>query len=215
MWSENYKGFAPERPTRHHTHVTASKELELEVTLRAEDVRAGLLRTVLRQTRLARLWPIWLGLTAGMAVYALQTAIALHSVPLPLLVFALSLAAVGLGGLWFVGRLGDRMFASLPSPGASWRFSPRGIALRSGGVSQLLPWPELRYELREERLLLHPTPSTFHVLPFAGLSVAQRTDVQAWLETHAKPVPQPRRPWLPPLIALTLGILTALFLRTR
>jgi hypothetical protein len=195
--------------------VSASKELELDVTLRAEDVRAGLLRTVLRQTRLARLWPIWLGLTAGMAVYALQTAIAFHSVPVPLLVFALSLAGVGLGGLWLVGRLGDRMFQSLPSPGANWRFSTRGIALRSGGVSQLLAWPELRYELREERLLLHPTPSTFHVLPFAGLSVAQRTDVQAWLEANAKPVPQPRRPWLPPLIALTLGILTALFLRTR
>ena len=78
-----------------------------------------------------------------------------------------------------------------------------------------MPWPEVRYELREERLLLHPTPSTFHVLPFTGLSVAQRTDVKAWLEANAKPIPQPKRPWLLPLVALTLGILTALFLRTR
>ena len=85
--------------------MTASSELLLNVTLRAEDVRAGLLRTVLRQTRLARLWPIWLGLTAGMLVYALQTAIAFHSVPTPLLVFALALGSVGLGGLWFVSRL--------------------------------------------------------------------------------------------------------------
>lgn len=185
------------------------------MTLRAEDVRAGLLRTVLRQTRLARLWPIWLGLIAGMLAYALQTAIAFHSVPTPLLVFALALAGVGLFGLWFVTRLGDRMFRSLASPVAQWRFSTRGIALRSGGATQLLPWPEVRYELREGHLLLHPTPSTFHVLPFAGLSVAQRTDVQAWLEANAKAIPKPRRPWLAPLIALTLGILTALFLRTR
>lgn len=195
--------------------MTASKELELNVELRAEDVRAGLLRTVLRQTRLARLWPIWLGLTAGMAVYALQTAIAFHSVPAPLLVFALSLAAVGLGGLWFVSRLGDRMFRSLPSPRAQWRFSTRGVSLRSAGATQQMAWADVRYEWRDERLLFHPTPSTFHVLPFAGLSAAQRTDVKAWLDANGTAIPQPKRPWLLPLVALALGILTAVFLRTR
>lgn len=195
--------------------MTASKELVLDVTLRAEDVRAGLLRTVLRQTRWARLWPIWLGLMAGLVVYAIQTAIAFRSVPTPLLVFALALAGVGLGGLWLISRLGDQMFRGLPSSTAQWRFSPRGVDLRSGGGAQRMPWTDVRYELREDRLLLHPTPTTFHVLPFAGLSVAQRTDVQAWLEANAKAIPQPRRPWLPPLIALTLGVFTAVFLRTR
>lgn len=195
--------------------MNASKELELDVTLRAEDVRAGLLRTVVRQTRWARLWPIWLGLMAGLVVYAVQTAIAFRSVPTPLLLFALTLAAVGLGGLWLISRLGDQMFQGLPSPAARWHFSTRGVDLHSGGATKRLPWAELRYELRDERLLLHPTPTTFHVLPFAGLSVAQRTDVQAWLEANAKPIPQPKRPWLPPLVALTLGIFTAVFLRTR
>lgn len=215
MAPENYQGFAQEGPLRHQLPVNSSQELQLDVTLRAEDVRAGLLRTVLRQTRWARLWPIWLGLTAGLVAYAIQTAIAFRSVPTPLLVFALALASVGLGGLWLISRLGDQMFRGLPSSAAHWRFSTRGVDLRSGGATQRMPWAELRYELRDERLLLHPTPTTFHVLPFASLSVAQRTDVQAWLEAHAKPVPQPRRPWLPPLIALTLGVFTAVFLRTR
>ena len=48
-----------------------------------------------------------------------------------------------------------------------------------------------------------------------GQTPNRRKSAPAWLEANAKPVPQPRRPWLPPLIALTLGILTALFLRTR
>jgi hypothetical protein len=195
--------------------VTASKELELQVTLRPEDVRAGLLRTVLRQTRWVRLWPIWLGLLAGLLVYAVQTALAFRTVPTPLAVFALSVAGVGLGGMWLISRLGDQMFEGLPSPSARWRFSTRGVDLHSGGGTQHMPWSELRYELREERLLVHPTPTTFHVLPFAGLSVAQRTDVQAWLETHGTAIPLPRRPWLPPVIALALGVLTAVFLRTR
>ncbi|MEZ4325237.1 MAG: hypothetical protein R3B40_08485 [Polyangiales bacterium] len=195
--------------------MSASRELQLSVTLRPEDVRAGLLRTVLRQTRLARLWPIWLGLTAGMVVYAIQTAVMLGSVPTVLAVFALVLAGTGLGGLWLISRLGDRMFHALPSPAATWRFSLAGVVLASQGHETLLAWPELRYELREERALVHPTPTTFHVLPFAGLSASQRTDVVAWLEAHAKTVPQPKRPWLPPLVALTLGVLTALFLRTR
>lgn len=195
--------------------MTTSKELDLQVTLRPEDVRAGLLRTVLRQTRWARLWPIWLGLSVGLVVYAIQTAIAFRTVPTPLLVFALSVLGVGAGGLWLISRLGDQMFRGLPSPSARWRFSTRGVDLSSGGGSQRMPWSELRYELRDERLLVHPTPTTFHVLPFAGLSVAQRTDVQAWLETHGKAIPQPKRPWLPPVIALGLGVLTAVFLRTR
>lgn len=195
--------------------VSEPKRLELAVTLRPEDVRAGLLRTVLRQTRLARLWPIWLGLTAGMVAYALQTAVALRSVPTPLALFALALAGTGLGGLWLIARLGDRMFDALPSPMATWHFTLEGVQLTSGGQRTRLPWSELRYELRDERALLHPTPTTFHVLPFVGLSAAQRTDVVAWLCDHGKPVPQPKRPWLAPLIALTLGVLTALFLRTR
>jgi hypothetical protein len=195
--------------------VSAAKHLELAITLRAEDVRAGLLRTVLRQTRLARLWPIWLGLTVGMMVYAVQSAVMLGSVPTVLAIFALALAGTGLGSLWLVTRLGDRMFLALPSPDATWRFGLDGISLASAGHKTLLTWPSLRYELRDDRALLHPTPTTFHVLPFAGLSAAQRTDVVAWLATHAKTTPQPKRPWLAPLVALTLGVLTAVFLRTR
>jgi hypothetical protein len=195
--------------------VDLPKHLELAITLRAEDVRAGLLRTVLRQTRLARLWPIWLGLTGGMTVYAVQTAVMLGSVPTALAVFALALAGTGLGGLWLVTRLGDRMFTGLPSPDATWRFSLDGISLASAGQETHLTWPSLRYELREDRALLHPTPTTFHVLPLTGLSARQRTDVVAWLEAHAKTIPQPKRPWLAPLVALTLGVLTAVFLRTR
>lgn len=212
---ENYKAFASDPESRHHVAVSGAKQLELVVTLRPEDVRAGLQRTVLRQTRLARLWPIWLGLMAGMVVYALQTAALLGSVPTPLAIFALALAGTGLGGLWLLTRLGDRMFHSLPSAAATWRFSLDALELESAGKKTRLSWPQLQYELRDERALVHPTPTTFHVLPFAGLSMAQRTDVAAWLTAHAKPVPVPKRPWLAPLVALTLGVLTALLLRTR
>jgi hypothetical protein len=195
--------------------VALFQDLTLEIDLRAEDVRAGLMRTVLRQTRFARLWPIWLGLAAGLLVVGLPTAVDGQTLPTPLFIFAAVLVLTLVVALLLLGRLGDRMFASLPSPHATWRFSARGVELRSGGGRTLLPWQGLQYEAREERVLLHPTPTTFHVLPWAGLSRTDQAQAMAWIEAHARPVPQPKRAWLPPLIALTLGVLTAVWWRTR
>ena len=176
---------------------------EIQVDLTEEEVRAGLLHTLLRQTPGLRAMPLMYLAAAAVLISGIVLLVRGHEPSLPEFVFT------ALCALYLVGvPMGLRTFAKASLRGgarATYRFGDDTLRVQHGSTRVAHPWTDI-FQVTEtgRAFYVHPKPGVFLVFPKRALS-----DVDAVRRELRARVPRQRSAldwyaWLSPSLLFSL-----------
>jgi len=182
--------------------------LNLEVTLREADVRAGLALTITRHTQGARFLPLFYVLSAVALSFGLWAVSNGHRLDVPQAMFGVALVAFMLGVPGAIWRFARKSFAAVPEPRATWRLTADTLQLQSGDALTTLPWKDIHGVSETGRAFyVHPKPGAYLVLPKRDLDDGEAARVRVFFAQ----IPKRSRAaemiaWLSPAALLVLGV---------